>query len=42
MLGHCGVVEPTINDLLRGRIRKSSLEALANMAAVVGLRVALN
>jgi len=39
---HCGVVEPTINDLLCGRISKSSLEALANMAAVVGLRVPLD
>ena len=39
---HWGAVEPTINDLLCGRISKSSLDALANMAAVVGLRVPLN
>ncbi len=39
---HRGVAEPTINDLPCGRISKSSLDALANMAAVVGLRAPLN
>jgi predicted XRE-type DNA-binding protein len=38
---HCGVTQPRINDLLRGRISKFSLDALVNMAATVGLRVAL-
>ena len=38
----CGVTQPRINDLLRGRISKFSLHALVNMAAAVGLRVALH
>jgi predicted XRE-type DNA-binding protein len=38
----CGVTQPRINDLLRGRISKFSLDALVNMAAAVGLRVALH
>ena len=38
----CGVTQPRINDLLRGRISKFSLDALVNMAATVGLRVALH
>jgi predicted XRE-type DNA-binding protein len=39
---HCGVTQPRINDLLRGRISRFSLDALVNMAAAVGLRVALH
>jgi predicted XRE-type DNA-binding protein len=39
---HCGVTQPRINDLFRGRISKFSLDALVNMAAAVGLRVALH
>jgi len=31
----CGVTQPRINDLLRGRISKSSLDALVSMAAAV-------
>ena len=38
----CGVTQPRINDLLRGRISKFSLDALVNMVAAVGLRVALH
>jgi predicted XRE-type DNA-binding protein len=34
----CGVSQPRINDLLRGRIDKFSIDALVNMAACLGLR----
>jgi predicted XRE-type DNA-binding protein len=36
---HCGVSQPRINDLLRGRIDKFSIDALVNMAACLGQRV---
>lgn len=36
---HCGVTQPRINDLLRGRISKFSLDALVNIAASLGQRV---
>ena len=36
---HCGVTQPRINDLLRGRISKFSLDALVNIAASLGKRV---
>jgi predicted XRE-type DNA-binding protein len=32
----CGVTQPRINDLLRGRISRFSLDALVNMAAALG------
>lgn len=32
----CGVSQPRINDLLRGRISRFSLDALVNMAARLG------
>lgn len=35
----CGVTQPRMNDLLRGRISRFSLDALVNMAAVCGRRV---
>lgn len=35
----CGVTQPRINDLLRGKIEKFSLDALVNMLAAAGLRV---
>jgi predicted XRE-type DNA-binding protein len=35
---HCGVTQTRIDDLLRGRTSKSSLDALVNMASAVGLR----
>ena len=35
----CGVAQPRINDLLRGRISRFSLDALVNIAAALGLRV---
>jgi len=34
-----GVTRPRINDLLRGRIDKFSLDALVNMLAKAGMRV---
>ncbi|HEY2344627.1 MAG TPA: XRE family transcriptional regulator [Xanthomonadaceae bacterium] len=36
---HCGVTQPRINDLLRGRISRFSLDALVNIAAALGLQV---
>ena len=36
---HCGVTQPRINDLLRGRISRFSLDALVNVAAALGKRV---
>ena len=36
---HCGVTQPRINDLLRGRISRFSLDALVNIATVLGRRV---
>ena len=35
----CGVTQPRIYDLLRGRIDKFSIDALVNMAAKLGCRV---
>lgn len=35
----CGVSQPRINDLLRGRVSRFSLDALFNIAAALGLRV---
>ncbi|MFZ0742801.1 MAG: XRE family transcriptional regulator [Terracidiphilus sp.] len=37
----CGVTQPRINDLLRGRISRFSLDALVNIAAALGRRVTL-
>jgi predicted XRE-type DNA-binding protein len=36
---HCGVTQPRLNDLLRGRISKFSLDALVNIATALGQRV---
>ena len=35
----CGVMQPRISDLLRGRISRFSLDALVNIAAALGRRV---
>ena len=35
----CGVSQPRINDLLRGKIDKFSIDALVNMATALGRRV---
>ena len=36
---HCGVIQPRINDLLRGRVSRFSLDALVNIATALGRRV---
>jgi predicted XRE-type DNA-binding protein len=36
---HCGVTQPRINDLLRGRVSRFSLDALVNISAALGGRV---
>lgn len=35
----CGVSQPRINDLLRGRISRFSVDALVNIAAALGQKV---
>jgi predicted XRE-type DNA-binding protein len=35
----CGVTQPRMNDLLRGRISRFSLDAMVNMAVSSGQRV---
>ena len=36
---HCGVTQPRMSDLLRGRVSRFSLDALVNMATALGRRV---
>lgn len=36
---HCRLTQPRVNDLLRGRISRFSLDALVNIAVALGLRV---
>jgi len=36
---HCGVTQPRINDLLRGRVSRFSLDALVNIATAFGRKV---
>ena len=38
---HCGISQPRMNDLLRGRLSRFSLDALVNIAAALGLRMEL-
>jgi predicted XRE-type DNA-binding protein len=38
---HCGLTQPRMNDLLRGRISKFSLDALVNIASALGQHVRL-
>ncbi len=35
----CGVSQPRMNDLLRGRVSQFSLDALVNIATALGRRV---
>jgi predicted XRE-type DNA-binding protein len=37
----CGVTRPRINDLLRGRVSRFSLDALVNIATALGRRVSV-
>jgi predicted XRE-type DNA-binding protein len=39
---HCGVTQPRINDLLRGRISRFSLDALVNLSTALGCRVRID
>jgi len=36
---HCGVTQPRMNDLLRGRVSRFSLDALVNIATAMGREV---
>ena len=36
---HCGVTQPRINDLLRGRVSRFSIDALVNIATALGQKV---
>jgi predicted XRE-type DNA-binding protein len=36
---HCGVTQPRMNDLLRGRVSRFSLDALVNVATALGRQV---
>lgn len=33
---HCGITQPRINDLLRGRVSRFSIDALVNIATALG------
>lgn len=37
----CGVTQPRMNDLLRGRVSRFSLDALVNIATALGRKVHL-
>lgn len=36
---HCGITQPRVSDLMRGRVSKFSLDALVNIAAKLGRKV---
>jgi predicted XRE-type DNA-binding protein len=38
----CGITQPRMNDLLRSRISRFSLDALVNVATAIGRRVRVN
>lgn len=38
----CGVTQPRMNDLLRGRISRFSLDALVNIASALGCRITVH
>jgi len=39
---HCGVTQPRINDLLRGRVSRFSLDALVNISTALGCSVRID
>lgn len=39
---HCGVTQPRMNDLMRGRVSRFSLDALVNIATALGQRVSVH
>jgi predicted XRE-type DNA-binding protein len=38
----CGVTQPRVNDLLRGRVSRFSLDALVNISTALGRRVRID
>jgi len=38
----CGVTQPRINDLLRGRISRFSIDALVNIASALGRKIRMS
>ena len=38
---YCGITQPRMNDLLRGRLSRFSLDALVNIAASLSVRMEL-
>jgi len=38
---HCGITQPRVNDLIRGKIEKFSIDALVNINAQLGQSVSL-
>jgi predicted XRE-type DNA-binding protein len=40
--GRAGVTQPRINDLLRGRVSRFSLDALVNISMALGCRIRVN
>ena len=36
---HCAVTQPRMNDLLRGRVSRFSLDALVNISTALGCKV---
>ncbi len=40
--GQCGVTQPRMNDLLRGRVSRFSLDALVNIATALGRKVTVS
>jgi predicted XRE-type DNA-binding protein len=36
---HCGITQPRVSDLLRGRVSRFSLDALVNIATALGRHV---
>lgn len=39
---HCGITQPRMNDLLRGRVSRFSLDALVNIVTALGRRVRMD
>jgi predicted XRE-type DNA-binding protein len=40
--GRCGVTQPRMNDLLRGRVSRFSLDALVNISTALGFHLRLD
>ena len=40
--GQCGVTQPRMNDLLRGRVSRFSIDALVNIATAIGRSVSFD